>query len=922
MNTTIRNLMAAKFIALSLQAHAQGTLAYALKRGSKQLILLAGMLLFGSIYGQSVSAQASADSVVQICADAAGLTPPAALPRTGTWWVVTTGFDGRLQPLPYPTLPPELSNLPMWSVGPAGANIFLVDDTGGQIMPPAAGRMNRAQAAATVQAQAQDVAGLIGQLQFPTTTNVFEPKSPPRMVFSNGLWLDFTNQPPYPVGTNLWLRLHGTIDSDDYQLLSSTNLSCTNWVLGEILWGADDDYTDFLPVPMTNAMTFYRAHHANPVIQIWNILNSVEQNPTNNSGQVGIIGIQNGDQSHGLWTNGMIVSTNDITVYYTVGGTAQAGIDYSNLPGVVIIPAGTFTTNILIQPIADGLKPDQTIILTLAQNTNYLIDTDYASTTNTLFANPEVIPTARGDLEPVCPNMSWTFYLQGYDPNNLPLSYSIVTWPTNGTLDTSALPSVSYTATNCYEGQDSFTFNVSNGQFTSAPPATVTLFVSSQVYANPVTAQTCRGTYVGFTLNGGAACGQVSYALLSYPLHGTAVSQSGQATDPNYSYTPTDPNFTGTDSFNYQVIDECGYSATATVSITVGDPNISPIGQTVMMGTNQPVNITLTANSVCANAFDYRIVSQPVYGNLSGAPPNVTYTPYPNFEGVDSFRFTASDGVWTSTNSATVTNFVVAGPILTFGCDPFGTGPFVLLNWRLDNIVQQMEQQYNFISDYNIYRSPVSGGPYTNIYTSTDLSLTSYMDTNVVAGETNYYVATFEFYDSASGITYESPFSNELVATGENPSDLIAADAIWDVYDVSTNHPVEHLGDLQAPFSCKYPDQYQDLNPWPNTYWPVETNNVPSIWSNNIALVIPTNVVLSLVKYSIAIDNDYWLYLNNLNATNYIDSTNHEYYASWAPFKTLAPGLHYGTNNLTVVIRDRGDIDYFSLVVTTNTCGQ
>jgi len=406
-------------------------------------------MLLGSIHAQTGAVQSGSDSVVAICADAAGLAPAVASSRGGTWWVVSVGFNGHLQMVPYPSLPPDLLNLPKYTVAP---NIFVVDNTGGQIMPRSAKRMSSAAAAATVQAQAQDLSGLIALIQFPTNGDnpPFQPNGLPPTLFTNGMWLSFSNEPPYPIGSNLWWRLHGTIDGDAYQLLSANDLTSTNWDLGEILWDAYDDYTDFMPVPMTNAMAFYRAHHANPVMQLWNIQDAVERNPTNSTGQVGFIGIQNGDQAHGLMTNGVIISTNDVTVYYSVSGTAQGGIDYSNLPGVLTIPAGLWSTNIVIEPIANGLKPDQTIILTLVQNTNYLIDTDYASTTNTLFANPNVFPTAHGDKQWPCPNRDSTILLQGYDPNNWPLAYSIVTWPTNGTLDTSALPWVTYTATNCW----------------------------------------------------------------------------------------------------------------------------------------------------------------------------------------------------------------------------------------------------------------------------------------------------------------------------------------------------------------------------------------------------------------------------------------------------------------------------------------
>ena len=103
---------------------------------------------------------------------------------------------------------------------------------------------------------------------------------------------------------------------------------------------------------------------------------------------MGIIGFQNGDGVHTL--------TNDLTVYYTISGTAQNGIDYSNLPGVLTLAAGMKDTNIIIQPAAMGLQPDKTIVVTLLQNSNYLIDPDYAFATNTLFANPELYPIGYG----------------------------------------------------------------------------------------------------------------------------------------------------------------------------------------------------------------------------------------------------------------------------------------------------------------------------------------------------------------------------------------------------------------------------------------------------------------------------------------------------------------------------------------------
>jgi len=889
-----------------------GILAYAFKRCFKLFALLGvGTLLVGSVQAQVLSLQpASGDSVVQAVADEAGLAPASTLPRTGTFWVIAAGQNGNLTALPYPNLPARLSAAPVYSVS---GNVFIVDDSGAQLTRSPM-RMSSAMAASVVTRQASTVANFIANMQgdglSPGGTNNgagFYSDSFNYHVPTNGLWLEIENE-----GTNVLAILHNTSDTSLYQLNSTTNLSSTNWDVGDLTWGDwDSDQTWFWPIAKIAPVTFYWAHHADAIMQVWNIQDSTEPNPTNNDpGQIGIVGIQNGVASP---------ATNDITVYYTVSGTARNGIDYSNLPGVLTLVAGMQDTNIIIQPIAMGMQPDKTIILTLLQNTNYLIDPDYVFATNTLFANSALYPIANGDIETPCPNTPWPIDLasDASDPRNLPLTYSIVTWPTHGTLTTNTLPAyVTYTPTNCYEGLDSFIFKVSDGQFASAP-ATVTLSISDSISASPVTAQTCRGTPVGVTLVGWDDCGEnLSYGLLTTPAHG---SLSGTA--PYLTYTPGNTNFTGTDSFNYRVADGCGYSATNTVTITVGDANVYPNSQGVMTGTNQSVAITLSAadgdSCVEAGNYTYAIVSGSAHGTFGGTPPNVTYTPNTNYEGTDFFQFTVSDGVWTSDISATNKIYVVAGPILMTGRDPFWTGPSIEPNWVLDTTVQQMEQQYSFISDYKIYRASVSGGPYTCIYTDTDVSQMYYSDTNVVVGQTNYYVVTFEYHDAATGKTYESPRSNEIVATGQKPNDLIAPDAIWDVWDVTPNQPRHWVGYLPTPFSSVYPNQYQNLDPLPNTYWPVNTT-----WSNNIVLVIPTNIVnLTQVKYSIAIDNDYWLYLNN--STNYVDMTNHENYATWSSFRTLAPGvLHQGTNNICVMIRDRGAMTYFSMVVTTNTGGQ
>jgi hypothetical protein len=66
--------------------------------------------------------------------------------------------------------------------------------------------------------------------------------------------------------------------------------------------------------------------------------------------------------------------------------------------------------------------------------------------------------------------------------------------------------------------------------------------------------------------------------------------------------------------------------------------------QTVTAKMNAPKNITLTASDDDADPLTFEITKPPDHGTLSGQPPNVTYTPDPNYLGADDFHFKANDG--------------------------------------------------------------------------------------------------------------------------------------------------------------------------------------------------------------------------------------------------------------------------------------
>ncbi|HVV71374.1 MAG TPA: Ig-like domain-containing protein [Verrucomicrobiae bacterium] len=64
----------------------------------------------------------------------------------------------------------------------------------------------------------------------------------------------------------------------------------------------------------------------------------------------------------------------DLTVLYSIGGTATNGVDYVPLPDSVVIPAGERSSQITVVPLDDG-PPDinSTVVLKLLQSTNYVV---------------------------------------------------------------------------------------------------------------------------------------------------------------------------------------------------------------------------------------------------------------------------------------------------------------------------------------------------------------------------------------------------------------------------------------------------------------------------------------------------------------------------------------------------------------------
>ena len=125
----------------------------------------------------------------------------------------------------------------------------------------------------------------------------------------------------------------------------------------------------------------------------------------------------------------------------------------------------------------------------------------------------------------------------------------------------------------------------------------------------------------------------------------------------NLFYTP-DLDFTGVDTFTYQIDDGEGGTDTATVNLSVTDVNDIPVVSNDSATTNEDTAVTINvlANDSDADGDNLTVVSvaSPNNGFTTIVDNQIVYTPDTNFNGVDSFSYEIGDGNGGS-ETATVT---------------------------------------------------------------------------------------------------------------------------------------------------------------------------------------------------------------------------------------------------------------------------
>lgn len=106
-------------------------------------------------------------------------------------------------------------------------------------------------------------------------------------------------------------------------------------------------------------------------------------------------------------------------------------------------------------------------------------------------------------------------------------------------------------------------------------------------------------------------------------------------------------DFHGTDSFTYVASDQLVESSPALVTIAVSPTNDPPIAAALSAATDEdaPLSLRLEGADVDGDPLSFRVLQPPRHGTLTGAPPDLVYTPTRDFNGEDSFEWVTSDGV-------------------------------------------------------------------------------------------------------------------------------------------------------------------------------------------------------------------------------------------------------------------------------------
>src|SRR5438270_1172462 len=265
------------------------------------------------------------------------------------------------------------------------------------------------------------------------------------------------------------------------------------------------------------------------------------------------------------------------------------------------------------------------------------------------------------------------------------------------------------------------TGSVSGQNLQSAPPPNSAYSISGTI------SPTAGGSGATATLSGANSASTTTNSSGSYTFTGLA--------NGTYTVTPSNTGYTfspGSQSVTLSGSNVTGVNFTATAQTTTY--SISGTISPTAGGSGATVTLSgASSASTTTNSSGSYTFTGLANGTYTATPSNTGYTSSPG-----------SQSVTLSGSNVTGVNFTATAQV----------AHSVTLSWAAGT---------STVVGYNIYRSSVSGGPYTRMNSSL-ITVLTYSDTTVLAGHVYYYVATL-----VNSSNVESSYSNELSATIPTP---------------------------------------------------------------------------------------------------------------------------------------------------------
>lgn len=232
------------------------------------------------------------------------------------------------------------------------------------------------------------------------------------------------------------------------------------------------------------------------------------------------------------------------------------------------------------------------------------------------------------------------------DPDGGTLTVTGIAGPSHGSAIINSGTSITYTPTANFNGSDSLTYTLSDGQggvATGTVTITVTAVNDLPVAVADTATSTAGAVTIAVLANDTDAEGNtLSISAVTQGAHGNVVISGTSVI-----FTPV-AGFSGTDTFTYTVSDGTG-TATGTVTVTiVAAANVAPVAvdDSVNVRKDTPKTINVLANDTDANggALQVSTTTAPAHGSLVvNADNTITYTPAAGFTGSDTFTYTVRD---------------------------------------------------------------------------------------------------------------------------------------------------------------------------------------------------------------------------------------------------------------------------------------